>query len=192
MGQAASVMAAAASVAQSGMRIVGARQMGTMLVLLLQFVGSLVARLLMRIPVIGAIGGAFVGFRKVVQPWMDNRVATAEWERQRQHEASATRMDHVDDFTDMGAAQRYFQANRDRILNRLGGQSERAEGTFDWYAEWEKWARQQWEQQQQQQQQQTSYGQQRTSYGQQQGQQRTQRQPPKGTDYKWDFDPTDP
>jgi hypothetical protein len=35
----------------------------------LQFFGSLAARLLLRLPLIGALGGAFVGFRKIIQPW---------------------------------------------------------------------------------------------------------------------------
>jgi hypothetical protein len=54
---------------QHGLRIVGGRQIGTIIVVALQFFGSLAARLLLRLPLIGAIGGAFVGFRKIVQPW---------------------------------------------------------------------------------------------------------------------------
>ena len=54
---------------QYGLRILGGRQIGTIIVVALQFFGSLAARLLMRLPLIGAIGGAFVGFRKIIRPW---------------------------------------------------------------------------------------------------------------------------
>jgi hypothetical protein len=173
---------------QNAARIFGSRQIGTFIVIALQFFGSLVARLLLRIPLIGAIGGAFVGFRKIVQPWMDNRVATAEWERQRAHEASVRGgLDHEDDFVDTGPAQRYFNANRVRILNHLGGSSEHATGAFDWYAEWGKWAQQQWQQQQQQQQQPGSNANQRRD--QQSGRPSQQG---RSSAYKWDFDPNDP
>jgi hypothetical protein len=71
------------------------------------------------------------------------------------------------------------------------------EGEYDWYKEWEEWARRQYAQQQQQQQ---GYGGQ-YGYGSQQQQQEYQRQyqqqqqkkqkkpPPK---YKWEFNPDDP
>jgi hypothetical protein len=186
VGQATNLASDAMAAVQNAARIFGSRQIGTFIVIALQFFGSLVARLLLRIPLIGAVGGAFVGFRKIVQPWMDNRVATAEWERQRAHEASVRGgMDHEDDFVDTGPAQRYFNANRARILNHLGGSSEHAAGAFDWYAEWEKWARQQWQQQQQQQQ------------GSNANQRRDQQsgrpsQQGRSSAYKWDFDPNDP
>ncbi len=51
-------------------RIIGGRQIGTFVVVALQFFGSLAARLLLRLPLIGAIGGAFIGFRKIIQPWL--------------------------------------------------------------------------------------------------------------------------
>lgn len=54
---------------QSAARLLGGRQIGTLIVVALQFFGSLAARLLLRLPLIGAIGGAFVGFRKIIQPW---------------------------------------------------------------------------------------------------------------------------
>jgi hypothetical protein len=118
---------------------------------------------------------------------MDNRNATAEWERQREREAFLfDKVEHIDDFTDTGTAQRYYQANRERILRHFGGTSEHAEGTYDWYTQWEKWARQQWEQQQRQQQQQQGSTQQ-----QRQQQPRQQKSRPR-SEYVWDFDPTDP
>jgi hypothetical protein len=45
-------------------------------------------RLFTIFPVVGALGGAFAGFRKVIQPWMDTRRASAEWERERDHETT--------------------------------------------------------------------------------------------------------
>jgi hypothetical protein len=109
-------------------------------------------------------------------------------------------MGHIDDFVDSGAAQRYFQANRDKILRQLSGEHEHDQGNFDWYTDWEKWARQQWEKQQRQQQQwhqqqqqyQGSYDRQQTyQQQQQQQQQRRKREKPK-VDYQWDFDVNDP
>lgn len=176
------------SAAQTGSRVLGPRQFGTFFVFLLKMFGSLAARLLLRIPIVGLLGGVFVGFRKVVQPWMDNRWASADWERQREHEAYMDdRFDHIDDFVDSGAAKRYFQANRGRVLSHLSGEHEHKEGEFEWFKEWEEWARRQWEQQQQQQtyqqgqQGQQTYQQQRTRPG--------QKAKP---DYQWDFDPNDP
>ena len=62
-------LSTAVSYLQSVVRLVGGRQIGTLVVVGLQFFGSLAARLLLRLPLIGAIGGAFVGFRKIIQPW---------------------------------------------------------------------------------------------------------------------------
>jgi hypothetical protein len=62
-------LSTAIAYAQYGLRILGGRQIGTIIVVALQFFGSLAARLLIRLPLIGAIGGAFVGFRKIVRPW---------------------------------------------------------------------------------------------------------------------------
>jgi hypothetical protein len=67
--QASGIFATAVSYLQQGMRIFGGRQIGTLIVVGLQFFGSLLARLLMRLPLIGALGGAFVGFRKIIRPW---------------------------------------------------------------------------------------------------------------------------
>jgi hypothetical protein len=179
------------SAAQTGARVFGPRQFGTFFVLFLQMFGNLAARLLLRIPIIGLLSGVVVGFRKVIQPWMDNRWASADWERQREHEAYMDdRFEHIDDFVDSGAAKRYFQANRGHVLSHLSGEYQHEKGEYEWYKEWEEWARRQWEQQQQQQQQQQG--------GQQQQQQQTyqkQRTRPgqkAKPDYQWDFDPNDP
>jgi hypothetical protein len=172
--------------AQTGARVLGPRQFGTFLVLLLQMFGSLAARLLLRIPIVGLLGGVFVGFRKVIQPWMDNRWASADWERQREHEAFMDdRFEHSNDFVDSGAAKRYFQANRGRVLSHLSGEHQHEKGEFEWYKEWEEWARRQWEQQQQQQ----TYQQGREQTHQQQRTRPGQKAKP---DYQWDFDPNDP
>lgn len=114
---------------------------------------------------------------------MDNRSASAEWERQREHEATMQdKFEHIDDFVDSGTARRYFQANRGRILHHFGGSNEHRAGAFDWYSEWEKWARQQWEQQQRQQ----------GSYTSQQQRQRQDIRQRSNQEFQWDFDPQDP
>jgi DnaJ-domain-containing protein 1 len=108
--------------------------------------------------------------------------ATAEWERQRDNEAAMEdRFDFTDDFVDGGAAIRFFQNNRGRILRQLSGASDHEKGDFDWYSQWEEWARRQWEQQQ------------RNQYQQQyQQQQQTRTSRPKKETYQWEFDPNDP
>ena len=116
---------------------------------------------------------------------MDNRYASAEWERQREREASLhSKVEHIDDFTDTGTARRYFQSNQDRIIRHFAGSNSHAEGTYDWYSNWEKWARQQWAQQQQNEQQGSS------TQRQQQQRRRTTTRPQ--SEYVWDFDPNDP
>lgn len=170
---------------QTGLQYLGMRQLGTVVLVLFQFLGSLVARLWTRVPILGLIGGLFVGFRKIVQPWMDQRWASAQWERQREHESYVHHDDHVDDFVDSGSAKRYFEQNRARILRHLSGEQSHEQGNFDWYKEWEEWARQQWQQQQQQQ-----YGSQQT-YQKQQQRQQTKRSKPQ-QEYQWDFDKDDP
>lgn len=115
---------------------------------------------------------------------MDNRYASAEWERQREREAShLDKVEHIDDFIDTGNAKKFFQANREQILRQFAGTNEHTEGTYDWYSSWEKWARQQWEQQQQQ-----GYTQQR----QQQGRRPRQQSARPQKEFVWDFDPNDP
>jgi transcription initiation factor TFIID subunit TAF12 len=116
---------------------------------------------------------------------MDNRYASAQWERQREREASLhDKVEHIDDFIDTGGARKFFQTNRERILRHFAGTSEHTEGTYDWYASWE-----QWEQQQQQQQQQQGYAQQQQKQKARRPRQQAAR--PK-KDYVWDFDPNDP
>lgn len=55
--------------AQQGLQVVGIRRLPTLVAVLLQFLGNVLARLSIRLPIIGALGGAFVGFRKVIRPW---------------------------------------------------------------------------------------------------------------------------
>ena len=155
-------------------------------------------RIFTMIPVLGVAGGIFAGFRKIIQPWMSHRSATAEWERQREHEALMAETGHhkdtrdefrMNDFTDSaGAAKAYFSRHRESILRHLSGDQAHHEGSYDWYKDWQEWARQQWNQQQQQQQQQTYQQQQQF----QQQRTRTARQQPKKPEFHWDFDPNDP
>lgn len=187
-----SIFQGASSAAQLGTRIFGPRGVASIIVIALQFFGNLAARVLLRLPVFAIFGSLFVGLRKVIYPWMDHRYASAEWERQREREASggeyAPLTDDFDDFR--GAARRYFEQNKSQILRKLSGQNEHQRGDFDWYKEWEEWARRQYENQAQQQggyQQQHNQQQTHQTYS----QQRTQRAAPK-TEYKWDFDPNDP
>jgi hypothetical protein len=186
-----SFLSQAAAVVQTSTRVLGGRYLGMLLVSILQLFGSLVGRLLLRLPIVGAFAGIFVGFRKVVQPWFGARYDAAQWERQREHEATMEdRFDHQDDFVDSGPAQRYYQANRQEILRHLSGENQHETGSFDWYKEWEEWARRVYSQQQQQQQQQSNY-----EYYQKQQQQQTQypRQKQKQKeDYQWDFNVNDP
>jgi hypothetical protein len=148
----------------------------------------------LRLPAVAFLGSIVVGFRKVLYPWLDHRHASAEWERQREREAAGGEQTlHTDDFDDVrGTAKRYFETNKARILRTLGGENDHHRGDFDWYKEWEEWARRQYEQQAQQQggyqrQQQQQQQQQQQTYN----QQRKQR-PAQKTEYKWDFDPNDP
>mmetsp|Transcript_19192 Transcript_19192/g.22080 ORF Transcript_19192/g.22080 Transcript_19192/m.22080 type:complete len:422 (+) Transcript_19192:238-1503(+) len=169
-------------------------------------------RLLSITPIVGVAGGLFTGFRKILQPWMDNKKASAEWERQRQHESemeedhenndNKNKSQHMNDFTDRsGKARAHFYKHKEAILRSLSGDAKHEEGDFNWYADWQAWAQQQWEQQatqqqQQQQQQQHSYYNQEQQYQQQQqSQQQRQRSKSKKKDndeYSWPFDVNDP
>jgi DnaJ-domain-containing protein 1 len=145
-------------------------------------------RIWAKIPIIGAATGAVAGYRKILQPWMDNRTASAEWERQRDNDS---RMDEEDlhfqrDFRDGGEARRFFQSNKKRILHHLGGSHDHEEGSFDWYQEWEKWANQQWQQQQRT----GSTNQKQRTGGDQTYQSR--RQQTTQSEFHWDFDVNDP
>lgn len=191
-GTAHSFLSQAAGVAQTSARVLGGQRLGILIVSALQLLGSILTRVLVRVPLIGAVAGVFVGFRKILQPWLNQRWSTAAWERQREREAVAddwVNQDNTDDFVDSGNAVRYFQSNRGRILKHLSGEYDHERGEYDWYKEWEKWARQQWEQQQQH----HSEGQQHHSEGQQRQRQQGQRVRQKTKpEYQWDFDPQDP
>ena len=184
----------ASNLAQMGVRAFGPRGLGAAFTILLQFFGNVAVRVFARIPIIAAIGGAFVGFRKIIQPWMDNKSANAEWERQRERERIEPSVQQRDDFNDDGSANRYYHKNQREILKHLSGDFEHGQGDYDFYKSWEAWARQQWEQEQQQYRgQQKAYGQEQ--YGsqsqKQQGQQRKSQQTKK-PEFQWDFDPNDP
>jgi hypothetical protein len=98
-------------------------------------------RLWAAFPVVGAAGGVLVGFRKILQPWMDSRKASAEWERQREHEAEMTEGKNIrgiNDFEDLSAsAQKYFYRHKAKIVRSLSGEFEHDEGGFDWYSDWQ-------------------------------------------------------
>jgi hypothetical protein len=163
---------------------------------------GLLLRLAARINVFALVGGsAAYGFRKLVKPWMDNRSASAEWERMRKNEKNTQDLyDMKDDFFDTGSAQRYFARNKKQILEYVSGDNIHNECDYDWYKQWEEWARQQWKAQQEdfeRQQQQGPWGQQQNQQQQRQqqqqrttGQQRTTSQ--KKQTYNWDSDPNDP
>jgi hypothetical protein len=177
-----SFLSQAFTTVRTGVRVIGPRG----ILVAVNLLGSILGRLLLRLPLIGAVVGTFVGFRKVLMPYFSGRRASAEWERQREHESlmDDKLFDHKNDFVDSGAAKEYFKSNRGRILNHLSGEYDHERGDFDWYSQWEKWARQQW-QNQQQQQQGRHYEQQQNT-----GPQRTTTK--KRVDYHWDFNPNDP
>ena len=169
---------------------------------------AVISRVAMKFHLIGLFGGAFVAWRKIFRPYMDDRTATAEWERQRDYEAQTSESFHVDSFRDSGSAKRYFTRNKKRILRSLSGEEGRHEEqeSYEWYNQWEQWAREKWEeaqreasraqeewqrQQQGRQQQGRTYEQYQQSEGKQQ-QQRTYKQKKKDDVFKWDFDANDP
>ena len=191
------------------------------LMLALNFIINVASRVLARIPIISVLGAGFVAFKKIAKPWYDNRVAGAEWERQRENEKyMADHEDHTDDFFDSsGKARSYFQRNRIAILRYLSGEQEHDEGSYNWYQKWEEWAKEQYEKQRQaaeeaqrayerasgtgyqrQGREQESYRQQQQQQQQQQWQrERTrsaggarQQQAKKKPEYVWDFNPNDP
>lgn len=188
------------------------------LMLALNFVINVASRLLARIPIVSVLGAGFVAFKKIAKPWYDNRIAGAEWERQRENEKyMADHDDHIDDFYDAsGKARSYFQRNRIAILRYLSGEQEHDEGNYNWYQKWEEWAREQYEKQRQaaeeaqrayerasgteyqrQRQQQETYRRQQQQQQWQRERARTtggarQQQAKKKTEYQWDFNPEDP
>ena len=162
--------------AQTAARVLGPRGLAAGLQLLLAIAG----RLLIRLPLIASVATLFVGFRKVVQPFIRNQFATAAWERQREYEAlmDDEMADTFSDFTDSGSARAYYEQNRGHILRHLSASEEHTRGDYDWYASWEAWAREQYRKQQGQDQEKQSAGKPRTS--------RTKQE------FQWDFNPEDP
>ena len=184
----------ASRIAQVSARALGPRGLGAAITIVLQFVGSVVVRLMARIPFIAAIGGVFVGFRKIIQPWMDNKSADAAWEHQRERERVDSLIQKSDDFYDNGSAQQYYQQHQSRILKHLSGEYEHEQGDYGFYKAWEAWARQQWQQEQQQYRggQEQTYGQQNQQQQQQQQQQHRKAKKATKPEFRWDFDPNDP
>jgi len=175
---------------------------------------TIISRIAMKFHLVAPFVGVFMAYRKLFRPYMDERNATADWERQREYEATKAETYHEDSFRDTGSAKRYFTRNQKRILSTLSGEEGRQHGeeSNEWYNQWEEWAKQQFEEAQRQasraqeewtrqQQQQQQYGQGRTyqqyeqsrQYKQQQ-QQQSQRhyKQAKKDDFKWDFDENDP
>ena len=164
-----------------------------------------------RFHIVALVGGILMGYRKLVRPFVSDRDAGAEWERQRVHEAQSPDSLHEDSFRDTGIAKRYFEKYQQRILKALReeeGRGAEADGQ-EWYSQWEQWAREQFEQAQRHayQEQQEFHRQQqhgrgeshgghneRTRQQQQQGRSRrsTNQQQAKKKEYDWDFDPNDP
>lgn len=160
----------------------GNREVGQLMIVFINIALGLLGRFLGRIPVIGFFGGLFIGFRKIMQPWMSSRLASTDWTRQRKKETEM-KIDHTDDFVDSGSAERFFQNNREQILRKLNNE-DHVRGDFDWYDEWGKWARQQWDQQQTGQ----SFDGNRNREQFQHERKTSQRD---SSQYQWDFDPLD-
>lgn len=164
-----------------------------------------------RLHIVALAGGILMGYRKLVRPFVSDREAGAEWERQRVHEAQSPDSYHEDSFRDTGIAKRYFEKHQRRILRALREEEGRGAETDgqEWYSQWEQWAREQFEQAQRHayQEQQEFYRQQQHGRGESRGdhnegtrhrqQQRRSRrsmdqEQAKKKEYDWDFDPSDP
>lgn len=186
-----SFLSGISSATQLGIRAFGQRGVATIVVIALQFLGSIAARVLMRLPAFALFGGIIVGVRKIIYPWMDHHYASAQWERQRERESNKGEYtSHVDDFDDIhGNARRYFQKNKEQILRSLGGENTHHEGEYEWFREWEDWARKQYNEQSNSQQTYQQY-EQYFQQGKGDASSRKKRQQEKGR--KWDFDPNDP
>ncbi len=197
-----------ASTAAGAFQIFGPRPF----VAMAQAAFAIASRIAMRFHIVGIFGGIFIAWRKLFQPYLDATSADAEWERQRAYESQKSGTIREDSFRDTGYAKSYFVRNETIILRRLSDEEGRHhDQSYEWYKQWEAWAREQWEkaqreasraqeewqrqQQQQQQQQQGSWNQYQQSTQQQQQQQQQQRQykqAKKDDDFKWDFDVNDP
>ena len=113
-------------------------------------------RVVSMIPIVGVAGGVFAGFRKIILPYLDNKFANADWERQRQHEYEERRREQgnnhqqyyqdedkddksqqkqnysMNDFDDVsGRARQHFNRNKDRILRSLSGDDTTATDSKD-------------------------------------------------------------
>lgn len=174
---------------------------------LAQVAFAIVSRIAMRFHIVGILGGVFVAWKKLFRPYIDERSADADWERQRANESQKSTI-REDSFRDTGSAKAYFIRNETVILRRLSDvEGRQHDESYEWYNQWEAWAREQWEKaqreasraqeewqrQQQQQQQGRSWNQyQQSTQQQQQKQQRQYKQAKKDDDFKWDFDVNDP
>jgi DnaJ domain len=184
-----SIFQGATSAAQWGSRVLGFRGIAAVLSVVVQLVGSVAIRIIARIPILTVLGSVVIAFRKVLYPWIDHRYSKAEWERQREDEARGRSFSaSADDFEDArGIARRYYEQNKSRILRTFSGKHKHESGDYDWYKEWEEWARRQYQEQ-------STYREQHQQQNHQQGSnnQRTRRATATKSDYKWDFDPNDP
>lgn len=167
---------------------------------------AIISRIAMRFHIVGVLGGIFVAWKKLFRPYMDERSADVEWESQRAIESQKSGTIREDSFRDTGSAKTYFIRNETIILRRLSDVEGRQHGeSYEWYQQWEAWAREQWEKaqreasraqedwQRQQQQQGRSWNQyQQSTQQQEQKQQRQYKQAKKDDDCKWDFDVNDP
>ena len=165
--------------AKTAARVLGPRGVAVGMQLLLSIVG----RFLIRLPLFASVSLLIIGFKKIVQPFYKKQFATAAWERQREHEAMMKDFQVKDNFVDNGAARRYFDRNRERILSQLSGSASHERGDFDCYMSWESWAREQYQRQQSENNGQSKFGQ--DGHAQKVKSRRHQV-------YHWEFDPDDP
>jgi len=132
-----------ASTAAGAFQIFGPRPF----VMIAQAAFALVSRIAMRFHIVGILGGIFVAWKKLFQPYMDATSADAEWERQRGYESQKSGSIREDSFRDTGSAKAYFTRNETIILRRLSDEEGRQNDheSYEWYKQWEAWAREQWE-----------------------------------------------
>ena len=145
--------------------------LATVALTLINYFLKFAIKVLARFHIIGIVGGAgFITFRKLIKPWMDSKTASAEWERQRLHEAQMHEhgeRDYTSHFKDDGGAMRYFYQNKTRILNHFRGRKE--EDSESIYDKWWQYVKSQTQQQQ------TSYQKSRQTTGAQQEREREQK-----------------
>ena len=99
---------------------------------ILQEIARYALRLLSRFPIISMLASGFVAFRKLVRPYLEDRGASVELERQREHEAMMDdRWTHVNDFIDSGSARRYYVRNQSQILEYLSDDYVHTQGNYD-------------------------------------------------------------